>query len=964
MLFLYEKSEKSLAYIITEKIISDQTGLFDEVYANFIYEYIEELNIRLKQMDFSKFLYVDENAILLSAGRSFRDVLLEISKKTLIAELYNHKDYLVGDCEKEKYNYFCSHYLKENYSNIFGTDCHLYKIINSKMKIQVDAFTEMMHHLLEDICEVEEKFKLNLKTLVDIDLSCGDTHNYGKTVCIFKFNDNQKVVYKPHSLSNDGIYEHFTNMLNESNGIKHPLRSVPYLNMVNRGWQFFIKPQSCNSDDEAKRYMYRLGSIIGLTYLLKTTDIHFENIIACGEFPYLVDLETIVFNGEFYRKKITEVYGKFTEKISDSVFTSLILPQNYDFQKHQVELSGLAGGYGDENYYTVETVVDCGTSNIRFDSVRLDLKKTQNIMNIPNINGDAIDLINYRESLLEGFEDVYRYILENRSKIERLLNDDDAMSGHFRQVLRPTALYSKYLQASYHPHYMSSEANRDRVFQCLKSGYAKEPTKNQLIELEISQLSNEDIPYFYTSYNATSLYGTFGTEIQDFYDKSIKDMLLSRLDKFNYDDLTEQKYFIESALSTSKLIDKKNISPDNTFLFEEVVMGDDCKENIENTAIFIGDWIRNNRMIFDKQKDFCSFHDLKDSENGYKLGVIDSILYKGGGLALFYLCLYETFGKKEDLDTFKASMRVLNEQPLESYSEHIGVFEGIGSLIYLNFNAYKMTQDDNYYRKFTEATEYLMENKIEDTCELDVISGLSGIILMSLDIYENHKEQLMLKLARKSGEILLKNVMKSDFRSLTGFAHGASGISAALIKLGHMDHSSEYYDAGIDLVNYENRYFSEKYNNWIDLRKTDDIPQMYWCYGTPGITVARGIAYKYVHEKDKKLIEKDIQIGLTALKDIDAYPNNFSLCHGISGNLDIYYQISNQNQQFDRNSIDNLDVVNRLIMDLKKNGLTFESPLNTPRIDFMTGLSGLGYFLLRCINKRVPFVLGLESVRD
>ena len=39
-----------------------------------------------------------------------------------------------------------------------------------------------------------------------------------------------------------------------------------------------------------------MGIIICVNYILRTNDLHYENIIAHGEFPVIVDLETIMTN--------------------------------------------------------------------------------------------------------------------------------------------------------------------------------------------------------------------------------------------------------------------------------------------------------------------------------------------------------------------------------------------------------------------------------------------------------------------------------------------------------------------------------------------------------------------------------------------------------------------------------------------------------------------------------------------
>jgi lantibiotic modifying enzyme len=49
-----------------------------------------------------------------------------------------------------------------------------------------------------------------------------------------------------------------------------------------------------SKQEEIKRYYQRAGQLLCLLYVLGANDCHNENLIACGEHPVLVDLETLM----------------------------------------------------------------------------------------------------------------------------------------------------------------------------------------------------------------------------------------------------------------------------------------------------------------------------------------------------------------------------------------------------------------------------------------------------------------------------------------------------------------------------------------------------------------------------------------------------------------------------------------------------------------------------------------------
>jgi lantibiotic modifying enzyme len=79
---------------------------------------------------------------------------------------------------------------------------------------------------------------------------------------------------------------------------------------------------------------------------------------------------------------------------------------------------------------------------------------------------------------------------------------------------------------------------------------------------------------------------------------------------------------------------------------------------------------------------------------------------------------------------------------------------------------------------------------------------------------------------------------------LTGFSHGAAGISYALLRLYERTHADEFLEAAREGVAYEQSVFDSTSDNWPDLRDhlADGATRRFslgWCHGAPGIGLAR-----------------------------------------------------------------------------------------------------------------------------
>lgn len=123
-----------------------------------------------------------------------------------------------------------------------------------------------------------------------IDSGDSDIHN-GKCVHIIIFEDGNKIVYKPRSLSLDQIWQEYLQDMAKKSGIGPFL--VPWiLQRKNYGYEEFIERKAVTGEHGFSEYFYRCGFLLGIAYVLQGSDFHGENLIASGNCPVLIDLET------------------------------------------------------------------------------------------------------------------------------------------------------------------------------------------------------------------------------------------------------------------------------------------------------------------------------------------------------------------------------------------------------------------------------------------------------------------------------------------------------------------------------------------------------------------------------------------------------------------------------------------------------------------------------------------------
>jgi lantibiotic biosynthesis protein len=258
---------------------------------------------------------------------------------------------------------------------------------------------------------------------------------------------------------------------------------------------------------------------------------------------------------------------------------------------------------------------------------------------------------------------------------------------------------------------------------------------------------------------------------------------------------------------------------------------------------------------------------------------------------------------------------------------------------------------------------------------MDIISGNAGAIPALLELYEMSKEEAMLKLASQLGDELVSAVVRgehgvswdsrangvqSSIHNLTGFAHGTAGVGYALLELFHKTDKRQFLTVAEEAFQYENSWFSEKYDNWPDFRAEGGNANLYgdarefsystaWCHGAPGIGLSRLRAYQLLG--DEKYL-RDTQASLRVVtriakaKNSVDQPGNFSLCHGLSGIGELLLYASDVLNDSSYRSMAE-EVGKYGIENYESYGLPWPCGIRTGETPgLMLGLAGIGIFYL------------------
>src|ERR1700733_6290821 len=172
----------------------------------------------------------------------------------------------------------------------------LFRVHHDPMQDSIDAWVraqcEMLRRGIADRAAIEARFGLEARRVLALDLDLSDRHGGGRSVGAITFDSGLKLIYKPRDLGIEAWFADFQTRLN-SLGAPLPFRPPCVLPREGYGWMECVAHRRCRDHNELRSFYRNAGALLCLLHLLRATDCHFENLIACGESPVFVDAETL-----------------------------------------------------------------------------------------------------------------------------------------------------------------------------------------------------------------------------------------------------------------------------------------------------------------------------------------------------------------------------------------------------------------------------------------------------------------------------------------------------------------------------------------------------------------------------------------------------------------------------------------------------------------------------------------------
>lgn len=693
--------------------------------------------------------------------------------------------------------------------------------------------------------------------LQEIEFGAGDSHCGGLTVALLG-GEGWRMVYKPRPLAIHLVLRSFIAELAEAHGAPLSVRIPEAVDGGEYGWVKFVTHRYAESPDEFVSFYRGIGECLAVMRLLGGSDLHSENLIAHGGVPVVVDCETL-FTPQI--PPSPSGYGNAVDRagelVNGTVLSVGLLPgRGVGLAWRGVDPSAVGKLPGQQPRQMQPGIIGAGSDEARIGTYPVEQTPSRNHPSPKPVLAD------YWPEVLRGFDGLTATLQRQDTTGTLRTRLRTFEECRIRVVPRPTEVYAELGRMLWHPASLHDpERARERAFNLLQKmavNVSSAPSDPAVINAEIDDLLEGDIPFFFTVAREGRLSGPRGTHwLPPCH------LVETALANWRAADLALEQNVIQASLVSAYINDgwlAKEVS-----LWPKDGRGGDLDQRRRRQAAEIVRRILANAIHGEDGSAAWIAPVL--SATGWSVQPLGQDLYNGiSGIALLLAAyLRETKAHRADpiegLDKlFEAAVHTLHlaeskrkrmlEDGIKLRPLTPGAYIGLGSQIwtYLVLAHWQLDGGGGLERARKLAEELPAAAEADDTN--DLLMGTAGAIPPLLMLARHTGDRQYVHLASELGDLLAERAQRRNGEvywtysqapeGVGGFAHGVTGIGWALTRLASASGGARHEQLAQEAFAFEDALFDEEEQSWFDLRRLEGFKTASaWCHGAVGIGLAR-----------------------------------------------------------------------------------------------------------------------------
>ncbi|WP_437314675.1 type 2 lanthipeptide synthetase LanM family protein [Sorangium sp. So ce385] len=848
----------------------------------------------------------------------------------------------------------------------------------------IAAVTELFTRLAADFRAIQAALLPDARParLIDARGGVSDPHRGGRSVWILELalgedERRARLVYKPRSLAVDACFQGLLRWVSDRSTLP-PFRTLRMLEREGYGWVEFVEHEACGSTEDAARFYVRQGALLALLHVLRAVDIHQENVIASGEHPVIVDLETLLHRENEVKEEDT-ARSSAVRRLAASVVRVGLLPQMLfgDEGDAGVNLGGLSDAGPQQTPFPVPSWDGVATDEMR------QIRKVATIapaQSLPRVGGEAIPATAHLAELTAGFEAMYRLLWARR---EELLSPEGPLAPfaavETRHLLRPTLSYARILGDAAHPDHQRDAVDIEALLDVLWLMDREAARLDRAIGAEKEDLRGGDIPRFTARPGSCDLWDGRGRRIPAYFATDAMAEVRRVIEAFSSEELAWQTWLIRASIETLRPARGARDAAVAAACERDEGSRSGADERrgrlaeaLVAEARRIGERLLETAIVGPRDVTWLG---VGGESTRRTLAPVGSDLYDGtAGIALFlgYLGHFTQEARFSTLArrTAEGIARAMEREGAR-FPARLGGFEGEASQLYALACLSRLLRDPGLLEGALDHLHGFSRLWPGDRRH-DIVGGAAGTLLALLAVHEASRRPEALDAAvagaealcdRAGGDIL--SLGSPGEPPLLGFSHGAAGIAYALFALlgalrahGHDAPVQRIRALADRALSYERGHFDPEQRNWPAFRAARASSfKVAWCHGAPGVALGRTLALPLLDDAE---VRREIEVAVeTTLSR--GMGESHVLCHGDLGNLMVVARAADALDRADWTA----EVARhtaRILAEIQRGGTILGRGLKDAVPNLLTGLAGVGYGLLyQAHPEAVPLVLGLAG---
>jgi type 2 lantibiotic biosynthesis protein LanM len=908
-----------------------------------------------------------ENTIVRDFVDAQAGVVFRLMLRTLLEELYRRRSagLLTGGTPQERYRAF------REWTNSASGHAELvgrYPGLYGEAARRVRAAAAYLRHVLAELERNRERLSARMPRIPPeakvrgIEMGMGDTHNGGRSVLRLRFDQGAPVLYKPRPMEAEAGYNAVIRRLNSALGTR--LGTIAVLPCDGGGFVEHVRTEPLAIPEE--EYFAQIGLLAGVLYLLKATDIHFENVVTCATGPVVVDAETLLTPRLRAAEAAPDDAASWltaVRRLQDSVLDIGILPTVVKSNRDDPGMDVGVIGYdvGQRVPYQIMRLRNPGRDDMFVELTRAESSDPS--ANLSTSRATGLPVRAQRDIVKREFRRVLEYARAHADEVAGLI-ETHLGDARFRYLYNPTYFYTQLLRMATHPDAVTDPLVRAAVLNrvVLRTGDAPE-----VADEEVRQLAAGDVPYFWYSPRSTALMSGDRVVAADAFTEPALDAVRTRLHRLDAETIEWELRLIDFAF-----VNKLPTDQERTGFTAPAPSGASGprvdRARLLSEARRIGDALLR-RMIGDPNGRYPATWIAPQvtavEESQWTPGTLGYDLYAGTpGIALVLAGLARETGESRYGEAALSVLAPLERQIADGELDHLRI--AVGGLGGLAGTVYAIVTGRRLLGLPRDAPGHgagrLLEGlvrRLGPDAEVDHLGGMAGALAVCLALHRHaadpHDRELIEKTARAVAAAELARLRPGRVTAYTGFAHGAMGIGPVLLEYGVRFDDPAARDLGVRVIEAALAAHDPADGDWP--REWGGRTRSYaWCHGAPGMLLGALTAVRHA----PSAVPEGHLARLAHLTVARGFGNNVTYCHGDLGSAEIVAIAAREVPDlFDRRLVAGLyprlfaDVIERY-EERTDNRYTYTNSL-------MVGQAGLAWSILRHLDPTAyPSVLRFE----